>query len=223
MKKSNEIKMNSVEEKEQSTNDYIADLGDVLTQKEYTFLMCAFYLVKDDYKEDRYFDVIQNCCETLCDSRKDKLSNRDLFQRVLRNVRTSVDKENKEGMYLNRVMGCNPSDDRDLDASECLRRILALFDMDAMDKVKDDIFLRVLGEEDKSKVAALYHTTEENVDSIYTEKLAIINGIRVKDGKVYVEEEENYSEKLNDELEEIHKKMYYVDNNKGMDPTRYEI
>lgn len=191
---------------------YISRLGEELTHKEYTFLMTAYYIVKDNYSKEQYLDVIQNCCETIFDWRDEGLSNRDLFQKILKNIYTKVPSEIKDCLSIHRldksIIDYNSGNEELFDATEELRGLLALFDMDAMDKVKDEVFLRVLKGEDKKKLALVYHTTEENIENFYNEKLAVVNGIRVKDGKVFVDELENYSNRLNNKLEDIKSKVF---------------
>lgn len=198
---------------------YIAKLGDTLTQKEYTFLMTVYYIVRDNYSKEQHFDVIQSCCETILSLRDSGLSNRDLFQSILKNVYTNIPKESKEGIGLDNIaVTYGLGNEECFDATEELRGLLALFDMDAMDKVKDEIFLRVLKGEDKKKIATVYHMTEKNVEDFYEEKLAIVNGIRVKDGKVFVDELENYSKRLEDKLRVIQANilgMSYIKNDSG--------
>lgn len=180
---------------------YISKLGDTLTQKEYNFLMTVYYIVRDNYSIEQHFDVIQSCCETILSLRDSGLSNRDLFQNILKNVYTNVSKETKEGIRLDNIsVTYDFGNEECFDATAELRGLLALFDMDSMDKVKDEIFLRVLKGEDKKKLAFVYHVTEKNIEDFYNEKLAVVNGIRVKDGKVFVDELENYSKRLEDKL-----------------------
>ena len=116
--------------------NYISTIGNELTMKEFTFVNTIFYVVQDNYSEEQYYDIIQSCCETIFDWRDEGLSNRDLFQKMLKNVYTKIPKSAKDGITLKRVMGANPVQNEEcFDATECLRGLLALFDMDEMDKV----------------------------------------------------------------------------------------
>ena len=189
---------------------YMTKLERTLSVEEFTLVKSAFYLVRDNYAEDQYYDIIQTCCETVYESKDKGLSCRNLFQNMLVNIIKKVSCEAKIGIPFDHVKD-TPREDGNFDSTEMLRGLLALFDMDSMDKVKDEIFLKVLSGEDKSAVASFYHTTVRNVESIYQEKLAVVNGVRVVNGKVFVDEVENYSEKLNEKLAEIGTKVHAKD------------
>ena len=74
---------------------YIAELGETLTDVESSFVKSIFYMVKDQYSKDQYFDVIQMCCETLLDWKEEGLSNMELFDKMREKVDLSKKKDDK--------------------------------------------------------------------------------------------------------------------------------
>lgn len=189
---------------------YITELEENLTGKEITFVKAAFFITKDNFEECQYFDIIQASCETIFLNRG--LSGSMMFEKILTNIHTTVGKNEEKGIpleELNEEYPAGPCMNEDkLDATKCLRELLALFDMDRVDSVEDEIFLRVLNCEEISKLADMYHLSCDSIVRIYDEKLALVNGIRVVDGKVYVDEEENYSKKLDEHLADIREKIF---------------
>ena len=185
---------------------YIAELGETLTDVESSFVKSIFYMVKDQYSKDQYFDVIQMCCETLLDWKEEGLSNMELFDKMREKVDLSKKKDDKV-IDLKRI-SLRRADKKinntsAIQATAELRNLLDLFNMEPTDKVKNDIFLKKLAGADSAKIAALYHKSVKEVEAIYEERLAMVNEIRVKDGKVFIGEDENYSNKLNEQLDDI--------------------
>ena len=189
---------------------YITELEETLTGKEITFVKAAYFITKDKFEECQYFDIIQASCEAIFSNRS--LSGSMMFEKILTNIYTTVGKDEEKGISLDELNDGYPAapcmnEDR-LDATKCLRELLALFDMDRVDSIEDEIFLRVLNCEEISKLANMYHISCDSIVRIYDEKLALVNGIRVVDGKVYVDEEENYSKRLDEHLADIREKIF---------------
>ncbi len=192
--------------KETEAIAYIAELGDTLTEAESSFVKAIFYMVKDQYSRDQYLDIIQTCCETLLDCKEEGLSNIELFDKMREKVDLSKKKDDKV-IDLKRISLRKADKESDstsaVQATAELKNLLNLFNMEPIDKVKNDIFLKKLAGADSAKIAALYHKTVKDVEAIYEERLAMVNEIRVKDGKVFIGEDENYSKKLNEQLDDI--------------------
>ena len=185
---------------------YIAELGETLTKAESSFVESIFYIVKDQYSKDQYFDVIQMCCETLLDWKEEGLSNAELFDKMREKVDLSKKKEDKvidlKRISLRRADKKSKST-KDLQVTAELRNLLNLFNMEPIDRIKNEIFIKKLGGADSAEIATLYHKSVSDVEAIYEERLAMVNEIRVKDGKVFIGEDENYSKKLNEQLDDI--------------------
>lgn len=192
--------------KETEAIAYITELEETLTGVESNFIRTIFYMVKDQYSKDQYLDVIQSCCETLFDWKEEGLSNMELFDKMREKVDLSKKKDDKV-IDLKRISLRKADKESNstsaVQATAELKNLLNLFNMEPIDKVKNDIFLKKLGGADSAKIAALYHKTVKDVEAIYEERLAMVNEIRVKDGKVFIGEDENYSKKLNEQLDDI--------------------
>lgn len=192
--------------KETEAIAYITELEETLTGVESNFIRTIFYMVKDQYSKDQYLDVIQSCCETLFDWKEEGLSNMELFDKMREKVDLSKKKDDKV-IDLKRISLRKADKESNstsaVQATTELMNLLNLFNMEPIDKVKNDIFLKKLGGADSAKIAALYHKTVKDVEAIYEERLAMVNEIRVKDGKVFIGEDENYSKKLNEQLDDI--------------------
>lgn len=192
--------------KETEAIAYITELEETLTGVESNFIRTIFYMVKDQYSKDQYLDIIQTCCETLLACKEEGLSNMELFDKMREKVDLSKKKDDKV-IDLKRISLRKADKEFDstsaVQATAELKNLLNLFNMEPIDKVKNDIFLKKLGGADSAKIAALYHKTVKDVEAIYEERLAMVNEIRVKDGKVFIGEDENYSKKLNEQLDDI--------------------
>ena len=201
--------------KEIEVINYISSLEETLTGKELTFLKTVFYITKENYSSEQYLDIIQNCCETIFNWRDEGLSNRDLFQKMMKNVFTNVPEDVKEGVSLHSIDKNIVRKDI-LDAPEELEGLLSLFDLPSVDEddfddeLKDEIFLRILRGEDKNEVASMYGLREDEVEKYYEEKLALVKNISMVDGTVFFEKEEVDYNRLTDKLQNIHKKIYGV-------------
>lgn len=201
--------------KEIEVIDYIFSLEETLTGKELTFLKTVFYITKENYSSEQYLDIVQNCCETIFNWRDEGLSNRDLFQKMMKNVYTNVSEDVKEGVSLHSISK-NVAIKEEFDATEELEGLLSLFDLPSVeeddfdDELKDEIFVRVLRGEDKNEVASMYGLREDEVDKYYEEKLALVKDISMVDGTVFIGEEEVDYSRLTDKLQNIHRKIYGV-------------
>ena len=192
--------------KETEAIAYITELEETLTGVESNFIRTIFYMVKDQYSKDQYLDVIQSCCETLFDWKEEGLSNMELFDKMREKVDLSKKKEDKvidlKRISLRRADKKSKST-KDLQVTAELRNLLNLFNMEPIDRIKNEIFIKKLGGADSAEIATLYHKSVSDVEAIYEERLAMVNEIRVKDGKVFIGEDENYSKKLNEQLDDI--------------------
>lgn len=189
--------------------NYITSLEESLTGKEIAFLKTAFYVVKDNYSQTQYFDIIQKCCEVILENRDQTIADRALFEKMLASVYVDTTKSEVEEIPFSEISS-NMAAREELDSTNCLRELLSVFDMNSMDKVKDEIFLAVLRDKDLDKIAQTYHMTRANVVSIYEEKLAVINGVRVVNGKIFVDELENYSTRLQEKISDIHQRVFGI-------------
>ena len=193
---------------------YLAKLGDTLTAKELIFVNAIFYKQRGNYSEEQYLDIIQASLETLYDWREEGINDEQLFNKMENNVKVKVPITVKEGMSIHRVEKDYPLETK-INADKELKEILELFDtglvdqeMNLSEEIKNEIFLSVVKEFDKNEIAKTYGITVEMVEKIYTERLAIVTSIKVVNGKVFVDGEENYSKKLDNKIEDIREKIY---------------
>ena len=194
---------------------YLANLGDTLTAKELIFVNAIFYKQRGNYSEEQYLDIIQASLETLYDWREEGITDEELFNKMENNVKVKVPVSVKEGVSIHRIEKDYPLEEN-LNADKELKEILELFDTgladkemnNLTDKTKNEIFLEVIKGIDKNEVATKYSISLENVETIYTERLAIVTSIKSVNGKVYVDGEENYSTKLDNKIADIREKIY---------------
>lgn len=193
---------------------YLAKLGDTLTAKELIFVNAIFYKQRGNYSEEQYLDIIQASLETLYDWRDEGINDEQLFNKMEENVKTKIPATVKEGMSIHRVEKDYPLETK-INADKELKEILELFDtglvdqeMNLTEEIKNEIFLSVVKEFDKNEIAKTYGISVNDVEKIYTERLAIVTSIKVVNGKVFVDGEENYSKKLDNKIEDIREKIY---------------
>lgn len=183
---------------------YLIQLKKTMKKKDFEFVIRVFLKLEDNYSKEQYFDVIQATCEALY-SYKFGRKVKEVSKYIKKTV--PVKAKNKKDIPFDEFDHTYPAEETGNAEGE-LEGLLSLFEMDVMDKVKNQIFLRVINEEDKEEIAADYHISVKTVDEIEEERLGLINSIKYKDGKVYVDGEENLSKRLDDKIENIRQKIY---------------
>lgn len=143
--------------KEEKANYYLKELKEVFNYKEMSYITTIFSVIKRSVGEDYYFDVINACCEKLLESKKigtvfepaDTV--REIYSETgfTRNNVIPIQKlTNEERLY---------SPDKDL----------------YIEIMKNRIFTDVLNGKNKTIIAERYGLSEEAIEEIYTEKLAL--------------------------------------------------
>ena len=141
--------------KEEQANIYLRELKEVIGD-DWSTITTIFSVIKRSVGEDYYFDVINACCKEVLESKKKGINfNTDETVRGIYSE-TGFTRENEVPIQSLSIEEQAYSNDRELCA----------------EIIRNRIFSDILNGKDKSILAIRYSTTEDVIDSIYTEQLA---------------------------------------------------